>query len=413
MPISRLDLSHFSDSAYVHELRRGVGVHRFQPSLEAEYRTVHVDRVRWRVRIWTSLTVALAVLFTLDQVRHGGAWTVKSMAHLYLLLPCTGALAWVVWSRHYQRWYLSVASVLVPLFNVLVTVFIVLALRAGKDEQLAALTVNLVAVFFFSGLMFRQASLTCISMLIAFATAAVVSSLAPAMFVKSMVIMTLTSGIAAIIYWDVEKTYRNNFLEAALMDELISRDALSGLMNRRAFDDHLLRVWQQALRDKRSVAIIMIDIDHFKSYNDEFGHQAGDLALQRIARIIQGFARRPLDIAARYGGEEFAIVLYDLAIEHIADTAERLREAVQNRQNTHSVPGAEIDREMTVSVGIAVVTPAIGRTPAGALQLADEALYEAKQSGRNRVVIKDSEAYQHLVTGAFKGPLTTKRRVGA
>jgi diguanylate cyclase (GGDEF)-like protein len=249
-------------------------------------------------------------------------------------------------------------------------------------------------------------------MLIAFATAASVSSLAPAMFVKSMVIMTLTTGIAAIIYWDVEKSYRNNFLEAALIDELISRDALSGLMNRRAFDDHLRRVWQQALRDNRSIAIVMIDIDHFKAYNDEFGHQAGDLALRSIASIIQGFARRPFDIAARYGGEEFAIVLYDLALQRVADTAELLREAVQNRQKTHGVPGAAVHREVTVSVGVAVVTPAIGRTPAGALQLADEALYEAKQSGRNRVVIKDSEAYQHLVTGTFQGPLRTKRRFG-
>jgi diguanylate cyclase (GGDEF)-like protein len=412
MPISRLDLSHFSDSAYVHELRRGYGVHLFQPSLETEYRIVHVDRVRWRVRIWTSLSAALAVLFTLVQVRQGGAWTLNSMAHLYLLLPCAGALACVVWSRHYERWYLSVASVLVPLYNVLITVFIVLALRAGKDEQLSALTVNLVAVFFFTGLMFRQAILTCVGMLVAFATAPIISSVAPAMFVKSMAIMTLTSGIAAILYWDVEKTNRNSFLEAALIDELISRDALSGLMNRRAFDDHLLRVWHQALRDKRSVAIIMIDIDHFKSYNDEFGHQAGDLALQSIARIIQGFGRRPLDIAARYGGEEFAMILYDLTVEHVADTAERLREAVQNRQKTHNVAGAAMDREVTVSVGVAVVTPAIGRTPPGVLQLADEALYEAKQSGRNRVVIKDSEAYQHLVTGAFKGPLT-KRRVVA
>jgi diguanylate cyclase (GGDEF)-like protein len=101
-----------------------------------------------------------------------------------------------------------------------------------------------------------------------------------------------------------------------------------------------------------------------------------------------------------------------LTVEHVADTAERLREAVQNRQKTHNVAGAATDREVTVSVGVAVVTPAIGRTPPGVLQLADEALYEAKQSGRNRVVIKDSEAYQHLVTGAFKGPLT-KRRVVA
>jgi diguanylate cyclase (GGDEF)-like protein len=203
----------------------------------------------------------------------------------------------------------------------------------------------------------------------------------------------------------VEHAYRRNFLEDALISELVARDGLSGLMNRRAFDEHLLRVWQHALRDSRPIAVLFIDIDHFKRHNDNWGHQAGDLALRRVAQVIQGFARRPLDLAARYGGEEFAVILYDMTLPHIQDLAERLREAVQDLRSTpREATAGPTGIEVTVSVGVGVAIPSIGRTPQGVVQLADEALYEAKQTGRNRVVVRGTDAYKLLDTGAFNTP---------
>jgi diguanylate cyclase (GGDEF)-like protein len=401
MRTNRLNLEDFPDSAYAHELRRGLAHLRFEPPLEAEYTVAHLQHVRLRVRIWFSVTAVLAVLFTVDQVRRASLWSPVSLAHMGALVPCAVALVWLVWSRHYERFYLPAARVLVPIFGALIAAFIALALTDGRDEQLAALTVNLVAVFFFAGLMFRQGLLTSAIMIIAFVVSAFAVSLPYAMLLKSMVIMTLTSGIAAIVYWDVEQSYRRKFLEDALISELVARDSLSGLMNRRAFDEHLRRVWQHALRDQRLIAVFMIDIDHFKRYNDDLGHQAGDLALQSVARVIQGFARRPLDLVARYGGEEFAVILYDLGFAHIQDTAERLREAVQNLKIKPLGADVRSGPEVTVSVGVGLAAPTIGRTPPGAVQLADEALYEAKKAGRNRVVIKGTEAYMLLDTGAF------------
>jgi diguanylate cyclase (GGDEF)-like protein len=292
--------------------------------------------------------------------------------------------------------------VLVPIFGALIAAFIAFALTRGEEERLAGLTVNLVGAFFFTGLMFRQALLTAAIMGTAFVLAALAVGLPEVLLLKSTAILIMTSGIAAIVYRDVEQAYRRNFLEDALIAELVASDGLTGLMNRRAFDEHLLRVWQHALRDQRSLAVVMIDIDHFKRYNDEFGHQAGDLALRSVAKVLQGFARRPLDMAARYGGEEFALILYDLAFPHVVDIAERLRDSVQKLKIT---PDAVLDgeqAEVTVSVGIGAVAPSIGRTPNGAVQLADEALYEAKLSGRNRVIAKGAEAYELLATGAFK-----------
>jgi diguanylate cyclase (GGDEF)-like protein len=153
----------------------------------------------------------------------------------------------------------------------------------------------------------------------------------------------------------------------------------------------------------------MIDIDHFKAYNDEWGHQAGDQVLRSVAKVIQGFARRPLDVAARYGGEEFAVILYDLGFSHTQYLAERLRESVQTLARD-----AEIwtGPEVTVSVGVGFAVPSVSRNPEGVVQLADEALYEAKAAGRNRIISKGAEAYVFLNTGSFskaEKPGTVKR----
>jgi diguanylate cyclase (GGDEF)-like protein len=199
----------------------------------------------------------------------------------------------------------------------------------------------------------------------------------------------------------VEKTYRENFIERALIGELLARDSLTGVMNRRAFDEHLLRVWQQALHAQSSIAVCMIDVDHFKRYNDAFGHQAGDIALRTVARLIQEFARRPLDLAARYGGEEFAMIFYDLAPDDVNAIAERLIKAVQaERINPHEAL-AKPELDLTISIGVGLISPTVGRTPLGVVQLADEALYEAKHAGRNRLVVKGAADYRLLSTGRF------------
>jgi diguanylate cyclase (GGDEF)-like protein len=137
----------------------------------------------------------------------------------------------------------------------------------------------------------------------------------------------------------------------------------------------------------------MIDIDDFKNYNDSHGHQAGDAALRSVAQVLRDFARRPLDIAARYGGEEFSVVLYDMPRPHVQDVAERIRQAVQN-----AVPkfGEVAVSAVTVSIGVGMVEPTVGRTPQGALQFADEALYEAKRAGRNCVVINGGDDVRHF-----------------
>jgi diguanylate cyclase (GGDEF)-like protein len=396
MTPSQFDARDFPDSPYARELQRRTAFLRFAPSMEAEYSISHLQRVRRRVRAWFTLAFVIRALLAIEQVRRTGP-SGPTLIHLAAILPCSLFLMWLCWGRQYQRLYLRVAPILVPFFYALIAVVVAQALVAGRFEQFAGFSVVLIAVFFFTGLRFREALLTAMILLIAFSTAGFAVGLAPIVLLKCMVVLFITSTIGAVVYWDVEKSYRENFVERALIGELLSHDSLTGLMNRRTFDEQLVRVWQQALRDQCSIAICMIDVDHFKRYNDAFGHQAGDVALRTVAELIQEFARRPLDLAARYGGEEFAMILYDLSPAGVQDIAERLIKTVQAaRINPSGEPG------LTISIGVGLISPIVGRTPQGAIQLADEALYEAKHAGRNRVVVKGAADYRLLNTGVFQ-----------
>ena len=377
----------------------------FAPDLEPQYVTSHLKRNSLRVRIWFGLNLILAILFTLRELSRygvqGGFWW-----RAVSLIPCAAA-AWLVYGKLYERSYLWAARLLLPLIAVLTAVFVAQVIGRGEQGAIAVLAVNVIAAFFLSGLLFRAALCTALATIVAFGIASVFIGLPPLVLFTGLLTLTVTGVLGAVVYRDIELTHRRSFLERGMIVELAARDGLTGLMNRRAFDEHLLRVWQQAQRDRRTITILMVDIDSFKAYNDSYGHAAGDLVISAVAQLLAGFARRPLDMAARYGGEEFGMLLYDLAPPHVLDTAERIREATQNIGPMRF--GETTCSAVTVSIGIGTVTPSVGRTPAGAVQLADSALYQAKRAGRNRVVVAGINEYEALETGSFKLPAEQAR----
>lgn len=160
-------------------------------------------------------------------------------------------------------------------------------------------------------------------------------------------------------------------------------DGLTGIANRRRFDAALAREWQRAQREQQPLALIMMDIDYFKAYNDIYGHQAGDDALKKVAACLRQNVRRAGDLVARYGGEEFVVVLpnTDLAgAREVADAMHRMVGAMKLRHR-----GAPDGEHLSISAGAAATVPALGQTPAELLKKADQALYRAKRSGRDRV----------------------------
>lgn len=168
------------------------------------------------------------------------------------------------------------------------------------------------------------------------------------------------------------------------LQRLTSLDGLTGIANRRRFDEYLDQEWMRAARGNKVVSLILMDIDHFKTYNDNYGHQGGDEVLRRVAQAIDQGTNRPGDLAARYGGEEFAIILPDTDPDGAEIVAEKIRQSVEKLGIPHAHSSAA--DYVTISMGVASVIPREGILPSMLIVAADEALYEAKHTGRNRFV---------------------------
>lgn len=187
-----------------------------------------------------------------------------------------------------------------------------------------------------------------------------------------------------MIYASLERKVADRTKELARANRRLAQpsvtDALTGLANRRRFEEVLTIEWERGVRSGAPVALLMLDIDRFKPYNDQYGHVAGDRCLQRVAALLSRHLR-DVDLAARFGGDEFAVVMPGTGLDTALKTAERLREAVEVRDGS----GRDGRQPVTVSVGVATTTPTAG-TDAGMLtERADGALYGAKRAGGDRV----------------------------
>jgi len=175
---------------------------------------------------------------------------------------------------------------------------------------------------------------------------------------------------------------------------LSNTDGLLHIANRRHFDDQLAMEWQRAIRSGQPLALLMIDVDHFKWYNDYYGHLQGDECLRQVSAAVRSSLRRPSDLLARYGGEELAVILPETARESAVAVAGFIHRALQAAQVRHEAsPVAEY---VTVSIGVAGTTPALGELPAILIEAADRALYAAKESGRNRTCL-DGQQHGDLI----------------
>jgi len=162
-------------------------------------------------------------------------------------------------------------------------------------------------------------------------------------------------------------------------------DGLTGIANRRKFDEVLEFAWQSALRYNRIVALLMLDIDFFKDYNDQYGHVAGDECLKEIGKLLRQKVRRSTDLAARYGGEEFVVLLQDIEIEKLMECAEEIRRGIEDLKIAHE---SSMFKVVTVSIGVAYLIPKAEMNGSQLIERADQMLYEAKNAGRNQVVIQ-------------------------
>ena len=166
------------------------------------------------------------------------------------------------------------------------------------------------------------------------------------------------------------------------LERLTKVDGLTGLSNRRYFNEYIEAEWKRAQRTKDPLSVLMIDVDHFKLYNDNYGHLAGDEVLKKVAGALADECKRSTDLAARYGGEEFATVFPATPAGDMPLLAEKLRNAIEALKLAH--PASSTGAFVTISLGGASTVPEKAGTPATLIEAADKALYQAKRAGRNR-----------------------------
>jgi diguanylate cyclase (GGDEF)-like protein len=388
------------DLPHARQLREGFPWLRFEPALEREFLKAHLEDSLPLVRVGLCVAAVIVGLLALNNVEViAPAFNyIPSRLNWFVTEPLLLLTLAATFASRRERLFQILAAVTATICGVSQVVILGVAMTAGLGFLIPALMLIILYCYLMCGLAFYAALAANAIILLGYLAAAWVFMAPGDHFRLGLLAILCANLVGAMILAMQERTARLRFLEAALLREMVVRDGLTGIHNRRMFDQHLQLAWNMAVREGKSVALLLVDIDFFKHYNDRYGHQAGDDCLRIVAGALQQCARRPMDFVARYGGEEFSIVLYDADSDYVTDVLARVQRLIAELNIPHEA--SPYAGRLTVSVGAGHVEPKAQRSSIGLIQLADEALYSAKDQGRNRIVVMRNE-YSNLTTGRF------------
>ncbi len=396
-----LHIEDLPNSPHARQLRAGFPWLTFDADLEVEFRRRNFEENLLHTRVNLCLAVVIIVAFSAmnAMVLEPDLNRIPSRICILVIIPVLliGLAASFSVKRH--RIHAPLTIVIMTILGLSLAAMQIIASLGGVSILFPCVILGIVFTYFMSGLIFYHAVAASVIVMFSYLAAGTALMLAGREFSYSALAIVAANLFCASATYMHEKTNRMRFLEACLLRDLVARDGLTGIQNRRMFDQHIARVWQQAVREEERIAVLLADIDCFKDYNDRYGHQAGDECLRAVAGTLGQCARRPLDFVARYGGEEFAIVLYEASREYVAEVLTRIQRSIAELNIPHEA--SRVASRLTVSIGAAFVLPAANRTLEGLIQLADEALYCAKEEGRNRVIVMEAE-YHTMRTGRFE-----------
>jgi diguanylate cyclase (GGDEF)-like protein len=381
---------------------------RFPSDLEAEYRTSRSETERrWaRLSLYVALSTVLgfAVIdhFVLTAPRLGNSDFVRFGLHLPMVL----VMLLLTRQRLFAKWYQPAIQIAAPLFGI---GSVILAAQASP-EQLPLVSARLILVAFFFYFMltlpFHAAIRTNAVLVGAYCLAAAVGFIPAQIATYQLFVLFCANLIGALGCYALEHANRVAFLDRRRLVEVAMHDGLTGLLNRAALEEQVRQLWQQAARDRQPVSVVLIDIDHFKAYNDRYGHLAGDQCLRDVATAVRTAARRrPLDLVARYGGEEIIAVLFGADRVHAENVARAVLESIRELRIPHA--GSATRPYVTASVGTATLEPGAEYSHDLAVQLADHALYQAKETGRDGWACHDPAASVQFSSAGAGGFLKT------
>jgi diguanylate cyclase (GGDEF)-like protein len=384
------ELAKTEESLVAHVLSKGYGRLRFPPPLEQEFRQdASVATRRW---IRLSLLVALITTSGFAVIDH---WviaiqsTVPDVVRFGLQIPVLLICLLATDPRFYARWYTPAIQFGAPLFGI--GTVVMASNTLPEHAPLVGSRVLLVAFFIY--FMLGMRAFEAVRSNIIVATSLLIASLLGALSTEVATYLGFALVCANIIgfagAYALEHANRTAFLERQLLGEIAALDGLTRLLNRQTFESRVREAWQRAVNEHQPITAIMADVDHFKLYNDHYGHQAGDDCLRRVAAAVRGAVdARAGDFVARYGGEEIIAVLVNRSTSEAQAVAAQIVREVHALQIPHaSSPGIHM---VTVSVGATTQYPRFTPSYDSIVRLADGALYAAKREGRNRYVFVDS-----------------------
>jgi len=368
----------------------GLRLLKFAGGLEKEFRRYHLSvyllRMRWALLVAMALFLLFAVL---DAISLPEPVRSRILALRLGLMPVL-ALAWLATYRpRLHRWLQWIGGTASLACGLGVVAIIWLARVHAFPLPYEGIILVTFYFYFLTGLRFVPAALCGWLTCTAYLGMEWLAGMPGAVLLYNAFFLGTSNVIGSVGCYFLEYAARQNFLAQKQLQDLAEKDFLTSLLNRRAFSARAESNWRQALRERHALGVAMMDVDHFKRYNDHYGHAAGDETLRMVAQVIGSHARRPLDITARYGGEEFVGLWYDVSEEHLRAILEKIRTGVAALNLPHAALGP--DGRVSISIGLAYVRPQSHQRLEDALRLADVALYLAKEQGRDRVVCKQPD----------------------
>jgi diguanylate cyclase (GGDEF)-like protein len=389
------------NSPFLDQRERGFRRLRFSNFVEEEFRQYYSNSSLHRARMILAFAIGTVLFMMGAGIADDDSTYVMPLFYGVVMLPTLLATLYVSILPGRHRLFQLTLAFSAFLVGLIVASVVSQASLIGNAYYFGALVTWIFVDWLILGMPFRHAARTASLVSVAYVWGLFNWNFPPNEVAFSIALLLFTNFVAAFCCFQLERAIRKSFLESKALGQLAERDGLTGLYNRRSYDEYVQRIWRQSRREQTQISILMIDIDHFKKYNDLYGHQAGDDALRNVAAVIAANAQRPLDFAARFGGEEFSLILYGPANEYGRQLPEIIRSDVRDLRISHK--GSTAGPYLTVSIGIAIVTPGGERSLAGAIQMADEALYQAKADGRDGVVLRESMDTQ-VQTGNFRTP---------
>ena len=391
------------DSSYQRQLEAGFSTLRFKGPLEKKFRRANraAGLPQLRVALVLGLFFGFAIC-ALDYFLQGpGFSSVAVPLRTAITQPLLMIMLLASCFERSER-YLGLLGIAVAASIGGGSLFLdTVAIQHGLGTPFTGYLVLTFYTYLFLGLRFWPAFATAGALFVAYlAVQSFGGAPAPAILYNGLFLL-FANLIGAVGLYNLEYSRRESFLEAKQLTHIATHDALTGLVNRTFFDEHLHKTWSQCARENQPIALAMVDIDHFKAYNDTYGHQAGDRCLARVAGHLSQAGRRPLDLVSRFGGEEFVVLMpgaqLEFARERLAEMIEQIQAAgIEHRAS----PVAPV---LTVSAGLAHLFPHdTARSAQGLIQLADEAMYEAKTKGRNQIAVASEDRAELMQTGIFQ-----------